>query len=86
MQSNLVVPKQPRDGLFSGVAPSHIALPEKALDLQQAQKRLSAGISPPVAASAHETGDDLFHVRVPDGAIGVLAAPITVKQQHGTLV
>ena len=88
MQPGFVVPEQPGDGFILGVAPGHEALPVQALDLQRAEQRFTAGIVPAVATPAHRTRDAVLLEHVPEGATGVLAAPVTMELTpfHGHLM
>ena len=85
VQPGFVVPKQPRDRFILGLAPGHEALPVQALDLERAEQRFAAGIVPAVATPAHRTRNAVLLEHIPEGATGVLAALVAVKQQPGVL-
>src|SRR3954469_15076021 len=83
MQPFPVVPTQPVQHFVFGLLPSLKALPVQAFHFERSEQRLAAGVIPAVAFPAHRRLDPILPQQVLERLSGLLATPVTVKEQPG---
>src|SRR3954453_8538475 len=83
MQPFPVLPVQPVQHFVFGLLPSLKALPVQAFHFERSEQRLAAGAVPTVAFPAHRRLDPILPQQVLERFSGLLATPVTVKEQPG---